>query len=798
MSRTYGVFARGSQLKASAAKDGNFGQDFLDKLLGATATAVVAPIAQRITGGVSEFFNQPYEKNERAWQKAAEKAREENVVARGRGHDFFDMHKLNYQATGSDDGAARKYTESIINQNLQDMLAKGETTYHLPIEGTEYTDPVSVNLKDMDEKAYAVLVGNLADAKLDANDGKFRKQYMKILNLTRGYSKEEDSEKKARIQKHSKLATGYIGSLSNIIRGQSEEELINESLNSLKNSKRFQDDLALLNAFKNFDETKTLDNANAVLTQAFVNEELSKLAIENFENQSATPGTSTYRNDDGNLVTRDGMFVRTYNTITGKTTVDFQGTGEEIPTTVDRTLFKSKYDSIGPSLTAIQTGTLYSKDKGRTFVANLAEKHNLDIFNLQQYVGAKGFADENGRKKLEDTAKSISLEIFNFRNNKQNFVPTFSESRKKAITDFYKGWAATEASYRSKLAKQYADDDAIEPDFEVIEELVEEHKLAALKYTENLVAIENGLVDIDRKGNPIAVGWKLNEENVPEPDKEAGLTRGELEVNAAVFKLWETERKVLSLEKKEIIRKTVEAEEAVEVVDSEDTNEQGKPPPKFNTDNQNIMYNTVEKKFEEKGPTKTEKKPKEETTEEIMASAFPVNNVDVDKVFPSVIRQQIRYRERAIENIRNEVHTPSDAKSRLGKVLHRTGKYLAKPFQEIYYNALSPWGELSNAARLQITQEIGGIWGASTEDLNNKSVSFIHRANQIHTVLELKAERPDFTTEINEAAKKLLKINPKIETEKLKQGIANLIFSPSETSLLEQQNSNSNNKIGEN
>ena len=52
----------------------------------------------------------------------------------------------------------------------------------------------------------------------------------------------------------------------------------------------------------------------------------------------------------------------------------------------------------------------------------------------------------------------------------------------------------------------------------------------------------------------------------------------------------------------------------------------------------------------------------------------------------------------------------------------------------------------------------------------------MHRANQIHTVLELKAERPDVKEKISEAAKKLFLIKPQIETEELKQGIANFVF----------------------
>ena len=50
------------------------------------------------------------------------------------------------------------------------------------------------------------------------------------------------------------------------------------------------------------------------------------------------------------------------------------------------------------------------------------------------------------------------------------------------------------------------------------------------------------------------------------------------------------------------------------------------------------------------------------------------------------------------------------------------------------------------------------------------------RTNQIHTVLELKAERPDVKEKISEAAKKLFLIKPQIEAEELKQGIANFVF----------------------
>ena len=191
---------------------------------------------------------------------------------------------------------------------------------------------------------------------------------------------------------------------------------------------------------------------------------------------------------------------------------------------------------------------------------------------------------------------------------------------------------------------------------------------------------------------------------------------------------------------------------------------------------------------------------KEATEPTIIDQAFPEDpkdNVDIDEVFPSVIKQFGVANQKDKDIIRKEMWVESPkAKTRAGQVLSKTVRSMTYPVKEIYYNLLEPFGLLGEAAVEELVQEVGGLWKASTEAINNNDVSFMHRTNQIHTVLELEAERPNFKKEISAASEKLLLINPKMKTDRLKQGIANLVFgdrkqttdpdSPEVTSLLAQ------------
>ena len=537
---TYGAFAAMNRAKAKSEKPDYWEKYILPTLISSGVGAVVKPLVDQTTKALGGVFDRPYEENERVWQNRVAKEAQPLDSIRSQADVFFNTHKQRINEGHSPERVAEIFMEGQIDQNLQTKLAQGEV--YIDVDG----EKKPLVLKDVHgTQAYKVVVSNLAKAQLDADNGKLRNQYNKLVELSSTKPQESIDQKRTRRQGYSKLATNWAGSVSNFIGGKSEEDLVNQSLATWKASTQFQSNLALSNAWDKFHTTRNPTDAAKALSLIAVQDEFAKIDLSNFETISVTQGTKPYRNDDGNFVKAEGVNVRTFNAVTGKSEVKFERTGDEIPTTIDSAVFNAKYDLIDNQLASLQTGKAYSEKKSRAFVEDLSKKYEgIDIFNLGALVGTEGFADKVGRKKLDNIAKSISLQISNFRSNKESFVPTYSEARKEQIIDFNSKWASSEAAYRTSLADVMTDPSKVE-------DLIDKYRLAKIKYSEISAALEAGLVELDANGKPLPIGYKRTDGNVPTQNPEANLTNGQYEVNAKVYEKWEKERGLLSPEQKQ-------------------------------------------------------------------------------------------------------------------------------------------------------------------------------------------------------------------------------------------------------
>jgi len=548
---TYGAFAAMNRAKAKSEKPDYWEKYILPTLISSGVGAVVKPVVEQTTKAIGGVFDRPYEENERVWQERVAKEAQPYEAIRGQADVFLETHKQRVNEGGSPGRAAEIYMEGQIDQDLQRKLAQGEV--YIDVDGVKKP----VVLKDVyGTQAYKIMVSNLAKAQLDADDGKLRNQYNKLVELSSTKSQESIDQKRTRRQGYSKLATNWGGSVSNFIGGKSTEDLLVQSLTDWKASTQFQSNLALSNAWDKFNATRNPKDAANALSLIAVQEEFAKIDLSNFETTSVTQGTDTYRNEKGNFVTRSGVNVRTFNVVTGESEVKFEGTGDEMPTTIDSAAFNAKYDLIDNQLASLQTGKAYSEEKSRAFVEDLSKTYEgIDIFNLGALVGTEGFADEAGRKKLDNIAKSISLRISNFRSNKESFVPTYSEARKEQIIAFNSKWASTEAAYRTNLAEVMTDPSKVEG-------LIDEYRLAKIRYSEVNAALEAGLVELDENGKPLPIGYKRGDDNAVTQNPEANLTNGQYAVNMQVYEKWEAERGLLSpAQKQKVYDATPNADE---------------------------------------------------------------------------------------------------------------------------------------------------------------------------------------------------------------------------------------------
>jgi hypothetical protein len=773
MSLLFDASARAANLSEKRRKKekGSWWKDVLKKTV---VAGVATPIAETISEGISGVISKPFDNNERLWQEKAQEATAVNRATNSRADNFVSRQDTLEKQGMTPEQARRRVVALSITDEIQAKLAEGETS----IEYGGKT--IEIGLADLSPDALNVLTNQLADEQIAADDGKFGKQYMKILDNARQRVNENDTQRNKRVNAHNRLSKNVFGKAINIVRGKTKEDLLEKSLSSLRNSQVFQDNAMLANDFAEYDKTRGVKEGINVLNQAAVNEAVGKLSLKNFEKKpSAVPGTHTLREGgDGPRRKYNGMWVRKYNSVTGESSQTFTPHGEGILTSEDSYLFDQTFNYLDKELTRINNAGV----KGNAFINQLAEQFpGYNIFNLGASMNEEGSADSAGRTKLYEAANFIANETTEFNTNRDNLTPTYTELEKTSMIEFHKGWGAKRAALVSKLGSEV---DPVEKD-----NLILELKKVDLESSQIANALRAGLVSSDSGvivpvGHMIKKGEDENVTYVVSPDATMSdgvtpITNGQAFVNREIHKLWNEERRLLSPEQKETVYKSV-ADADMSVVDSIQKTKKIKETKRLAAAN-NLLGQEL---FEEinKQNLMSESETVEKLTDNqinFMAKAFPENNVDVGEVFPAVVKQLFKFRNQDIQKIRKEmwVEAPSsETGSRMGNILTNQLRGLTYPVKEIYYNFLKPFSIVADGTTAQIVQEIGSIWKASTEAITNEDVSFMHRANQIHTVLELKAERPDVKEKISEAAKKLFLIKPQIETEELKQGIANFVF----------------------
>ena len=561
MSLLFDTSARASYLseKTKKKEKGSWWKDVLKQTV---VAGVATPIAETISEGISGVISKPFDSNERLWQETAQEATAANRATNSRADSFEVRHDNLIKKGMTSEQAMRDVVASTLGNELQAKLAEGETS--IAYGGKT----IEIGLADLSSDALTVLTNRLADERIAADDGKFGKQYMKILDNVRQRVDESAADQNKRVNAHNRLSKNVFGKLANWLRGETNEDLLEKSLASLRNSQVFQDNATLANDFAEYDKTRGVKEGINVLNQAAVNEAVGKLSLKNFEKEpSAVPGTHTLREGgDGPWRKYNGMWVKKYNSVTEESSLSFTPHGEGILTSEDRHLFDTKFDYLDIELTRINnTGV-----KGNALINQLAGKfpeHN--IFNLGASMNEEGSADSASRTKLYEDANFIATEITKFNTNRDNLTPTYTELQKTSQIKFHENWAAEEAAYSLRIGS--------EVDPETKDELILDYKKAKIESTQIADALRANLVSFDGK-NIVPVGHMIMKgegENVafgviPDakmPDGVTPITNGQAFLNIEIYRSWNEERRLLSPEQKENIYRSV-ADADMSVVDS--------------------------------------------------------------------------------------------------------------------------------------------------------------------------------------------------------------------------------------
>ena len=91
-------------------------------------------------------------------------------------------------------------------------------------------------------------------------------------------------------------------------------------------------------------------------------------------------------------------------------------------------------------------------------------------------------------------------------------------------------------------------------------------------------------------------------------------------------------------------------------------------------------------------------------------------------------------------------------------------------------NSECEFNETGFGVKENLQESFTTLWKWSTEDVTNQDVGHLLRANQIHVATEFKTQYPDRIDEIDRVWQQLLTAQPDMETNKLNQGIANVMF----------------------
>ena len=738
---------------------------------GIAQQAVVAPVVE----SVASYVRKPYEDRDNVFfaNFKNEEIMQKNTARRAEA--FRTTHEKGIDDGMSPQEIAASYHIPRITREINKQQSAGEFVDK---------DGVPLGLEFLDKEVGGStirknIIQQLAMKKVMANDGELYKNYMTAYKEAGDVSLGPEASKdfKANILRFNSTASSWVDTIKRIATRTSKQEIIDAGVKNAKDSiPEFAELKEASDAFKIYDEYKTPDTAR----EAFDKVELIKLIKEVpervFEEVTNTV-TSRRIVKDGKQATQTGIATVTENLKTGDTRYEFRQT--------ELISMETNADRAKLIPTIANTFNMLTKDF--TPEASLALRKKINetfrnsdgvAYNLGSNVDYMN--DSNFLANHAATVKMIQEEGINPNNYRDNMTENLKKMR----------IATTEEIMRTQSAFDKRMTDAGITEFIIDKKKQVTNPEWILHYnahTANIHKLEKRLYGITGEALILAednkttmpLYHKLNKQGnaVPDP-RYTDKTVADFEVAAAKYEGWK--KGIPFTRKKEDELRTSLASGDKPLFKSEDGKTRVLNPSTGDYEAIPTVVDTSEVTSGTETDTKVTAVPTLTDTQkdELMAKAFPEeNNVDIDEVFPSVIQQYFQFNNEDIKTIREEMWVESPkATTRAGQVLGKTVRSITYPVKEIYYNVLKPLNFTTKAVVKELVQEVGGLWEASTEAVTNNDVSFVHRTNQIHTVLELEAERPNFKKEISAAAEKLLLINPKIETGRLKQGIANLVF----------------------
>ena len=740
---------------------------------GIAQQAVVAPVVE----SVASYVRKPYEDRDNVF--LANFKNEENMQkSTARRAEVFRNAHDNLRDTGmSPEEIAASYQYDSIRKEIDRQQIAGELVDDVtdkPI-GLEF-----INNPGKGDKTFKdILVRQLAMKKVMANDGEIFNSYMDAYKEAGDVSLGPDASKdfKESILRFNNTASSWVDSVKRMATGTSKQEVMDASVQNARDSVPEIEEVEQSNdAFKIYDQYKTPDAARAVFDAVEMYRIVRTVPQSQRETVSVLPYNRPSVDDNGFEVVQPGVNITTVNNqFPDKSTVVWQPTGEirSMTTNADRARGMETIASLYDGATKN-----FSDDRKRFYQEKINNMHrNADDIPYNQASNTPYMNDS----KYQASYTAVALMLQEAKTDPSNYRDSMTESLKQMNIAIAVELVKTEPAFQKHLVDNSLTktrrDGTVNPEYVAAVD-ARETRIAELHKMKFGLDAEVAIWD-EKNKKMIPTYHKLNEQGNAEPDpRYTDKTVADFKVAAEKFTFWKKGMPFTRKNEDELRKSLVSGDKPLFML------EDGKTLVLDTSTGDYVAIPTVVDTPEVTPDTETETKVTAVPTltdtqkDELMAKAFPEeNNVDIDEVFPSVVKQFSAAIQKDKDTIRKEMWVKApEAESRAGQVAGQTVRSITYPVKEIYYNFLKPFGALGEAVVGEIVQEVGGLWEASTEALNNKDVDFMHRTNQIHTVLELKAERPNFKKEISEAAEKLFLMNPKIETGRLKQGIANLVF----------------------
>lgn len=739
---------------------------------GVVQQAVVAPVVE----SVASYVRKPYEDRDNVFfaNFKNEETMQKNIARRA--EVFINNHeKLRNDGMSSQEIAA-SYHIPYITRKLNEEQSAGKLVDK---------DGVSLGFELLDKEVGGSttrenIIRQLAMEKVMANDGELYNNYMTAYKEAGDVSLGPEASKdfKANILRFNNTASSWVDTFKRIATRTSKQEIIDAGVKNAKDSIPELKELNEANAaFEAYDKYKTPDTAREAFDKVKFIEFINKVPERAFEDVT-NDVISRLTVINGKKFTERGVATVTVNNRTGVATPSFRRTE----------LLSMETNADRAKLIPTIANTFHMLTKDFTPEASLALRTKINetfrnsdgvAYNLGTNVD---YMDDPNFLKAHAAAVKLIQEAGI---NPNNYRDSMAENLKKMSIATTEEIIRTQPAFDKRMTDanitEFITDDkgeqVINPEWIRYQNA---HTANIHKLEQRLYGLSGKALIVDSTTNKtMPLYHKLNEygDAVPDP-RYTDKAVADFQIAAEKFNFWKKGMPFTRKNEDELRKSLAFGNEPLFMLEDCKTRV-------LNTrtgDYEEIS--TVVETPEVTSYTKTETKVTAVPTltdtqkDELMARAFPgKNNVNVDEVFPSVIQQFAETIRQDKETIRKEMWVESpEATTRAGQVLGKTVRSMTYPVKEIYYNFLKPISALSDAVVKELVQEVGGLWEASTEALNNKDVSFMHRTNQIHTVLELEAERPNFKKEISAAAEKLLSINPQIKTGRLKQGIANLVF----------------------